>query len=498
MPQEIDTFSILGYIPTDRQRVFHDMARPEAEIFAILYGGAVGGGKSAAMLHDAIFYAANYPGIKIGLVRRTYPELEESFIFPLQTQWQAAKPLGARWNGTAHQLKFPNGSLLNFVYAETVADVANLRGGEYQIWYVDEASMMMPDALQQLTERLRSSNKLIPTLGIRMGSNPGGPSHQYLKDRFITPTDKGRKKFVWEKNKRTGTKRKIAFIPAQLDDNPHINEGYTDVIDSIEDPQRRKAMRDGDWDAMVGQFFETWSDKKHVIDKSFPLPKEWQRYCGIDYGILNPWAVIWAAVDQDGRQWLYREIYATNVLSTDQGKYILEAERAAGETSVVRVGDPAMWGNRGTPLTIADDYGLAGCGIYPADNDRINGWSLCHRYLAEGPACEYHKAKGLKTCPMVHVFRDSCPMFIRTIPILTRDPLKPEDAATKNVEDHIADAWRYLCMQVGTYARPVFYDDIPYTPSKAPEQEEGQPVARPLQSAQLYAGNWKLGAPEER
>lgn len=491
MPAKIDTFAALGYIPTPRQAVFHEASKAESGIFSILFGGAIGGGKSAAMLHDAIYNAVNYPGMRIALVRRSYPELEESLIAPLHAEWGSAKALGARWNGTKKTLSFPNGSIINFVYAETVQDVTNIQGGQYQALYVDEGALMPPAVIQQLQERLRGASKLIPIIGIRISSNPGGAAHKYLKDRFITPTQKGKLAFAKEPIGKTGRTRKVAFIKSQLSDNPHLNEDYVDVVDSIEDPQRRKAMRDGDWDAMVGQFFMQWDSTRHVVP-SFEISKEWLRYAGIDYGTLDPFACVWVSPDPDGRMWVYREISAPGLQARDQARYILDAEKSAGETSVIRVADPSMWGNNGTPLSIADSYGLEGCGIYKADHDRTNGWSLCHQYLNEGPACPIHRAKGWKTCPMVHVFEDKCPLFIEQIPALTRNPLKPEDAATLNVEDHIADAWRYVCMAVGTFARPVLYDDSPLsgTPSEE-EYKEDQPISVPAKTYdKLFGGNW--------
>ena len=456
IPPSVDAFAALNYTPTNRQEAFHNASRER--INAILYGGAAGGGKSCAFVMDAIWFAANIPGIKIGCFRRSYPELEESFLAELAKRGYA-RALGAKWNNTNKVLKFPNGSIINFSYAENLVDASRILGGEYQAFYIDEASLMLPAVIQHIEERLRSGNKLVPVIGLRLATNPGGVGHKYLKDRFVNPTQRG-KTIYTEKVGETNLTKSVAFIPAKATDNPHINEGYEAVLESIPDPQRRAAMRDGDWDAMVGQFFEQWQYSKHVVP-AFDIPKEWPRYAGIDYGYAAPFAVIWLAVDQDSRVWIYREIYATKVNADQQANLILDAERTAGEFEVVRVADPSMWGHRGTPLSIADIYGLEGCGIMQADNDRINGWSRVHQYLNDGPACEYHRAQGKESCPMLHVFEERCPMFIETIPALPRNSAKPDDAETRNVDDHIPDALRYVIMAVGTHARPIIYDEDP-------------------------------------
>ena len=51
----------------------------------IAYGGARGGGKSWAVRVKAVLLALKHNGIKILLIRRTYPELRENHIVPLQS-----------------------------------------------------------------------------------------------------------------------------------------------------------------------------------------------------------------------------------------------------------------------------------------------------------------------------------------------------------------------------------------------------------------------------
>ena len=77
--------------------------------------------------------------MRILCLRRTYPELEESFLAELKKR-QYAVALGARWNQTDRKLRFPNGSEINFSYAETLeVDISRILGGEYQLILIDEA-----------------------------------------------------------------------------------------------------------------------------------------------------------------------------------------------------------------------------------------------------------------------------------------------------------------------------------------------------------------------
>jgi hypothetical protein len=62
--------------------------------------------------------------------------------------------------------------------------------------------------------------------------------------------------------------------------------------------------------------------------------------------------------------------------------------------------------------------------------------------------CHYRLRFDGEGLPMLYVY-DSCAAFLRTIPRLCYDELRPEDLDTTQ-EDHVADEWRYLCM-----ARPI-------------------------------------------
>lgn len=425
----------LGYVPTPLQAEFHAAAEHD-----VLFGGAVGGGKSIALLMDDIADATHYAGIRIGAFRRTYDELEESFFKEL-TAIGWAQDLGARWHGTNRELRFPNGSVIRYRYLETVQDASRRQGGEYQKITIDERTLIDPAAVDILTtERLRSGNR-VPVIGVRSSSNPGGAGHSKVRARFIEPTRYGRAGYTDDEG------RTVRFIPARATDNPHLNATYIRQLDGITDPARRAAMRDGDWDTFAGQVFAEWRNDRHVIDGVDLTGFAKFRAVGIDYGYRAPWAVLWGALDGDGRLWLYRERYETEVGETDQAGRIL-ADEAADHAEIVswRAADPSMWARKGEAPSPATAYAAAGCSITPATNDRIIGWQRCHSWLAEAPACDMHRAMGWETCPLTHVFA-SCVNFIRTVPSLPYDRHGGEDADT-HAEDHIADAWRYLCMSL--------------------------------------------------
>ena len=73
------------------------------------YGGARGGGKTHVLLRKAAGGALTYPGIKILIVRREYPELEQNIILPMQKL--IPSEVGS-YNGSMRMMFFCNGSII--------------------------------------------------------------------------------------------------------------------------------------------------------------------------------------------------------------------------------------------------------------------------------------------------------------------------------------------------------------------------------------------------
>jgi hypothetical protein len=483
----VNVFKLLGYEPTLRQKQFH-----ASKAHAVLLGGALGGGKSKALTMEALRAAVLYPGIRIGAFRRTFDELSESLLAEL-AKVDFAEALGATWNKSTHTLTFLNSSVIRFRYAETVEDASRRQGGEYQLVIFDEAGLVPGEVIEALEERQRTSDPKIPVLGLRLASNPGDVGHMWLKNRFIDPTNYGKHPAVDEQG------RSIEFVPSKASDNPHLDKNYYKQLDAISDPERRRALRDGDWDVLAGAMFGEWNRERHVVEP-FEIPKDWARKAGVDYGFAAPWAVVWLAVDPDQRVWLYRSLYATKVPEREQAKMILAAEQAAGEVGVYRVMDPAAWGQTGSALPPAVQYLLEGCAVEKALNDRLSGASRFHTYLAEGPACAHHRALGWSTCPMMHVF-STMTDWIKTVPTLPRDPKRPEDVLTTAI-DHLYDASRYCLMSIGTAGGPVLYAEYDGPNRRLSTVEMGGPEPLPVIGGFAWgnrnAGLAELGVSFER
>jgi phage terminase large subunit len=65
----------LNYEPFPKQNRFHGSAAKYR-----LFGGAAGPGKSKALLFEAVLQAHENPGANVLVLRRTFPELEQSLL----------------------------------------------------------------------------------------------------------------------------------------------------------------------------------------------------------------------------------------------------------------------------------------------------------------------------------------------------------------------------------------------------------------------------------
>jgi len=268
-------------------------------------------------------------------------------------------------------------------------------------------------------------------------TNPGNVGHGWVKSYFI---DIAAPETIYTDPRSEKTRQ---FIPAKVTD--HIDKDfqkeYLGVLNSMSDPNLRRALIDGDWDIFAGQAFEEWrrdtdAGKPWHVVVPFEIPRHWVRWFAYDWGYNSFAAGVWLTKDPStDRIYLYREFYEHALAASKQAERI--AMYSSNENMSMRLADPSLWktvGSAETGETIAMIFQNNNLIFQPANNDRKAGKNAIHEALAPMP-------DGL---PGLQVF-SSCINFIRSFPNLPVDINKPEDIDTR-AEDHLYDALRYGLM----------------------------------------------------
>lgn len=437
------------YEPTPRQTVAHRTHADER-----FYGGAAGGGKSEWELAELVRTLLRWR-VDAVIFRRRRVDLLRPGGLALRLRERIPRQLATE-NRAELRWTFRNGAVLELGYLERDADVLKYQGAEYGVIAWDELTQFTEYQYLYMLSRLRVSAEL-EAAGFRphmlAAANPGGPGHGWVKGRFIDPAPP---EVVWrpaptELEPRPGTR---VFIPATVDDNPHVGGSYIDRLDGLPDDERR-ALKDGDWDVYAGQRFRSFRRNVHVIDpEQLPLPLGGTtRLCAIDYGFDAPFCALWGAVLADDLIVVYRELYEPGLTPRQQAEAVLAAE-APGERRpgrpVPTYLDPSTWAqslpttapappakDRPPKGSIAREYVDAGLPVRKATNNRLAGVALVADKL---------RVRG-DGRPRLLIY-NTCRHLIRTLPALPRSPRNPEDVDT-DAEDHAYDALRYLLMAAG-------------------------------------------------
>jgi hypothetical protein len=430
------------------------MSRPEYEV---LYGGAAGGGKSDALLAEALrqVHIRNYRGI---IFRDTVPQLE-AIIDRARNLYKAAYP-GARYNANEKVWRFPSGAQIFFGYMQRDDDRFNYQGKSYDFIGLDELTHFSYLQYSYIKSRNRPTGPGTRVY-MRMTCNPDGKGMGWVKERFVTPAPpmtpiRESVKVKTPDGQYVEMSRDRVFIPSTVFDNQILLDNDPEYLATLASlPQaEREALLYGSWESFNGQVFTEWrNDPEHYEDRfwthvvePFNIPLDWKIVRGFDFGYAKPFSVGWYAIDHRGKVYRIKEYYgctgepntglkidpyeiAKNIHEIETTDEVLKKFRIDG------IADPSIWDeSRGESIARMMERSPNFIHWTPGDNTRIPGKMQFHYRLAfdENGEC------------MFQVF-NTCKDFIRTFPMLIYSEKHPEDIET-DMEDHIYDECRYVLM----------------------------------------------------
>jgi phage terminase large subunit len=403
--------------PTAKQQEFLETI---AEKRFVLYGGAMGGGKSYVLRWWLVTYllqlhAEGVDGVSVGLFCEDYPALEDRHIHRIMAEFPPE--LGELRRGATREFRLREDLGGGRILLRNLDDPAKYQSTEFAAIAVDELTKNERRTFDLLRTRLRWPGVALPRFAA--ATNPGGIGHGWVKQLWIDG------KFPKELEPLA---REFAFVRARAEDNPHLTEGYYEDLKTLP-PDLAKAYAEGSWDIFAGQFFDVWDPARHLIRaEEIGLEPWWPRWISIDWGFAHNSAVYWHA--WNGKTvYTYRELVENRLTPRELAFKI--AERSEGEKieSIYLSHDAfARKTEEKTPALQMNEVFRERKlpAPHPSDTDRKGGWMLMYQMLRE--------AKWLVA--------DSCQALAASIPSLVRDERDIEDVA-KTEGDDPADAARY-------------------------------------------------------
>lgn len=476
-------------------------------IFEVLFEGTRGGGKTDCLLmsfcmHVGKGHGAAWKGI---LFRQTYKQLSD--VISKTKKWIPQIWPDAKFNHSEHTWTWPTGEQLLLRQFSKSDDYWNYHGHEYPwIGWEELCNWPSDDGFKRMMSCCRSSMPGMPRM-VRATTNPYGPGHNWVKDRFKPNSHNMQvRKITEELELATGKKMVVETtrlsIHSSIDENTALLEAdptyKAKIAESARNEAERKAWLEGSWDIVAGGMFDdVWNPLYNLVPE-FDIPQRWKITRSFDWGESKPFSVAWWAISngedvqlRDGSWrstirgdvfrvkewygWTGKPNEGLRMLATEIAEGIVERElrwgwRIQGETwcRVKRgVADAQIFAAENgncistdmkVKVRLGDGNKYPGIQWMAADKrpgSRTTGWSQMRQMMKSAwPGMKTDPRDPTKTIytprenPGLFVFQ-GCDQFLRTVPVLPRDEKDMDDVNTE-AEDHVADECRYLIRYVGS------------------------------------------------
>lgn len=225
----------------------------------ILFGGAIRGGKTFALLALFIVLCKIFPGSRWALVRKDLPTIKRN-LYP---SWNKIKPdrFIKNHNNETHTVTFNNGSQIIF-YPENYAQDKNLdrwKGLEVNGFGFEEINECQQVSLYKAFER--AGSYVVP--GLKVQPKPivvatCNPTQGWVKELIYTPWKEDRLKPSWH------------YIQSRIHDNIPLIEAQPDYLPSLRENLNTYEFLvyvEGDWDVQLktgGEFLGKFELTHHV------------------------------------------------------------------------------------------------------------------------------------------------------------------------------------------------------------------------------------------
>lgn len=411
----------------------------------VLYCGPAGTGKSYACILKVHLFALKYPGVRIMMIRKTLTSLTNTGVVTYKEQ--IAKDMLETgdityFGGSAQEsaaFMYPNGSK---VLLGGMDNSMKIMSAEYDLVYIQEATELTEDDWEKVTTRLRNGKSKLQQL--LADCNPQMPTH-WLKQRC----DKGMTKLINSRHEDNPT-----LFDQETGELTEVGTNYIGKLDRLTGV-RYLRLRKGIWAAADGLVYDEFDPAIHVLPADFPIPAHWRRWWSVDFGYNNPFVLQMWAEDEDGRLYLYKEIYWTRRIVSEHARFVINYCKSK---------DTGMW-KEPRPRAIVADHDAegretfkkqSGLATAAAQKDVLTGvQETQERFVVQGdgkPRIYFLEGAVIERDPALDEAGKPCSTLEEIVGYVWEKNSekvqgKPEKENPVKEDDHGMDAMRYMCMK---------------------------------------------------
>lgn len=402
--QRLKWSKYIPHKPTKKQ--LEALLSPKKEL---LFGGALGGGKSDFLLMCCLQYM-DVPGYASAIFRKQLTDLKQpGALLDRAKEWlDPWKKHGVKYVPSDHTYLFPTkrwdgtrgaDAKLVFCYIGEVNAKDRYQSAEYQTICFDEISQWeTPADYEFMTTRLRRTTcqthgkkpngkpnwikgcpecewkRNIP-VRLRAATNPGGLGGNWIKARYqIVPDPKvypDRRDAIAAATAGIrvpfiGTHPQRDFVPSYIDDNPHLDlDDYSEFLDNLE-PELRAQLRDGNWEARAdSRFKRNWVRYYELFDDGIKLGPTFHNFsffqkifCTLDFASTAQEGIIDSQVHKKGPSYT---VISTWGVDNNNNLYWLDMRRMRAEVPDIVEEAVQVW-NRWRPRYMKAEFNGVGAG----------------------------------------------------------------------------------------------------------------------------------------
>lgn len=284
----------------------------------LLAAGTAGSGKSRVIGEKIVALCSKYPQSTGLILRKTRESLRSSVVDMLKTVVIGSGNPHITWKSSDFRFVFDNGSVIqgggmkNSEQRESIRSIG-LTGGLDWV-FMEEAIAFSEQDYLELLPRMRGRatemyyENLAMAQGFTMAQARKYANHMGWRQVMLSTNPSHAKHWI---KRRLIDGGEASYYSPPTAANIYNPDDYASILDKMTGVQRLRLV-ENIWASSEGMVFDEYSEDTHLRDW-FEPPKHWTRYRVIDFGYTAPFSCLWVAADEDGRLYVYREIYMTKL-----------------------------------------------------------------------------------------------------------------------------------------------------------------------------------------